>query len=217
MTLPRYYDPAGPSGVRHGFGPGKIKVEALLSPAELVEYEKFGRQPGVTNKDRVAWLRERGHRIGMGAVKRHAKVLNGLVSDLRQSARFAKSLTRLAEEYGTDVLPNLNLTRFEQIVMQKLCKDDQWHAEAGFEELGKVAKVIDMAIDSRRELDAMQADLERRRRAAAEEAARASRRGGSGAQIAARMCEILGIPAPPPASQPAPQLGPPAPEGGRPS
>jgi hypothetical protein len=204
MPIPHDYDPHGPSGTRHGFGPGKLKVEELLGPAELVEYEKFARQRGVTNEQRLEWLRQRGHRIGLGAVKRHSKVLNGLVHDLRQSARFAESLTRLAAEYGSDALPNLNLTRFEQIVMQKLCKDDEWHEAAGFDELGKVARVIETAIDARRELDAMRRDFERRKEVAAEEAAKASRRGGSGAEIAVRMCEILGISAPEPTSAHAP-------------
>ena len=201
MSLPKEYDESGPSGPRHGFGPGKLKVEQSLTPEELAEYEKFARQPGVTNAQCRQWLIERGHPIGEGAVKRHRRVLNGLVSDLRQCARFSGALVRLAAEHGSDVLPNLNLTRLEQVVMQKLCKDDEWHEKLSFDELGKVVKVIESAIDARRDVDTIRREFEGRQRDAAEEAAKAAERGESSQSIAKKLCEMFNVTPPQPSTK----------------
>ena len=195
MNLPEKYDPDGPSGQCHGFGPGKLKVDEMLSGPDRAAYEKFLQTPGCTDEKACEWLRARGYKVGIHAVQNHRAVFNGIVSDIRQSARFVGTICRLAEEHGPDALPNLNLTRFEQIMMQKLCKDDEWHQKAGFDELGKVMKVIECAVDARRDVNAMRREFEELRRAA-ERAADAAGRGASGQEVAREVCELLGVPVP---------------------
>jgi hypothetical protein len=194
MNLPEKYDPDGPSGQCHGFGPGKLKLDVILSEPDRVEYEKFLRTPGCTNETARDWLRARGYKVGIHAVEKHRAVFNRIVSDLRESARFVGAICRLAEEHGPDALPNLNMTRFEQIMMQKLCKDDAWHQEMGFDELGKVMKVIESAVDARRDVNAMRRDFETLRREAADRVAGAAGRGASGQEVAREVCELLGVP-----------------------
>jgi hypothetical protein len=81
-----------------------LRIDALLSKEDNEAYQKFLRQPLVTDLQGQAWLRERGYQIGLSAVRNHRRQFCNRVAYAKQAAEMAHAFAEAARVFGpTDI------------------------------------------------------------------------------------------------------------------
>src|SRR4051794_21953785 len=182
----------------------RYKVEQVLSPEHLREYEALLRDPRMTVRKLNRWLTERGYRVGHGAVARHRRVFDADVQSVRKTAMLAEHFAAASRGGGVDVLCDATVARFQQVLMERLMrldKADEPGAERSRDfspkEWLELAKTISTAVAARRSIETLRGEFEDRARRAAEvvEKARAKKK-WDGVAIADKVRRILGVPLP---------------------
>ena len=156
-----------------------FRIDHLLKPEDLREYQQFLRRPSTTIESAVAWLAQRNYVITRSAVHRHRKAYTEELEELRNSARLAAELAELGRGEGPaggtggggGVFAEAAQTLFEQRLMQRLHAavtggggddDDEAGALAGAKQWDALAKAVAGAVAARRQVEAMRAEFERR-------------------------------------------------------
>jgi hypothetical protein len=178
--------PRGPAAFKH------FRVDAVLSAEERAEYERLLADPTSTAKSLQDWLRDRGHRVCRSAVSRHRKTFASELRRVRDVARMAETFCALTRREGAGAIAEAAHAKFEMMLMESLFKmpgaeqfpADQWQS---------MAKTVSSAVATRRSVEEMRADFERRAKAAAEEVAKASEHQATGEEVVERVRQILGV------------------------
>jgi hypothetical protein len=221
MNLQLCRDPNGPGGKRGGYPKGKIN--AILSDQDRIEYEAMLSRPGVTHKQALQWLRNKGYRVGHVAVARHHREFMESLKQLRYAARFADALGQLSDKHGSAALSDVTLTRVQQLVMERLFSvsevrpaeqakeseesdkstDTESHKpkdtrseerRMSTAELAALSKIVEGAVGSRKHIEQMRREFQQTKQRTAEEADKVAQSGADGQAVVNRVREILGIP-----------------------
>src|SRR5688500_18115651 len=183
-------------GRRRSRGPAAFKhfrVDSVLSPDERAEYERLLADPHSTALSLQAWLHDRGHRVCRSAVSRHRKTFASELRRVRDVARMAESFCALTRREGAGAIAEAAHAKFEMMLMESLFKlpgaeqfpADQWQS---------MARTVSSAVATRRSVEEMRADFDRRAKAAAAEVEQAAGKKASGREVVERVREILGMP-----------------------
>jgi hypothetical protein len=183
----------------------RYKVEQVLSPEHLREYDKLLRDPRMTVRKLHKWLTDQGYRIGHGAVARHRRVFDVDVQQVRKTAMLAEHFAEASRGGGAvNVLCDATVARFQQVLMERLMRLDNAD-EPGAErsrdfspkEWLELAKTISTSVAARRSIETLRGEFEDRARRAAEAVAKAApKKRIDGVAIADKVRRILGVPLP---------------------
>jgi hypothetical protein len=182
----------------------RYKVEQVLSPEHLREYEKLLRDPRMTVRKLHQWVLDQGYRVGHGAVARHRRRFDADVQAVRKTAMLAEHFAEASRGGGLAVLSDATVARFQQVLLERLMRIDKAD-EPGAErsrdfsprEWLELARTISESVSARRSLDTLRAEFEDRARRAAEAVAKATaKKRWSGVEISDKVRRILGVPLP---------------------
>jgi hypothetical protein len=182
----------------------RYKVEQILSPEHLKDYEKLLRDPRMTVRKLHRWLIDQGYRIGHGAVARHRRRFDADVQAVRKTAMLAEHFAEASKGGGLAVLSDATVARFQQVLLERLMRIDKAD-EPGAErsrdfspkEWLELAKTVSESVSARRSLDTLRAEFEDRAKRAAEAVERVtSKRRWDGTAISDKVRRILGVPLP---------------------
>ena len=175
--------PRGPAAFKH------CRVDAVPAADERAEYERLLADPNSTATSLQAWLRARGHRVCRSAVGRHRRSFAAELRRVRDVARMAESFCALTRRQGAGAIAEAAHAKFEMMLMESLFKlpgaedfpADQWQS---------MAKTVSSAVATRRNVEEMRAEFERKAKAAAEEVENA---GATNEEVVERVRQILGV------------------------
>jgi hypothetical protein len=182
----------------------RYKIEQILSPEHLREYEKLLRDPRMTVRKLHQWVLAHGYRVGHGAVARHRRRFDADVQAVRKTAMLAEHFADASRGGGLAVLSDATVARFQQVLLERLMRIDKAD-EPGAErsrdfspkEWLELARTISESVSARRSLDTLRAEFEDRARRAAEAVDKATaKRRWSGVEISDKVRRILGVPLP---------------------
>jgi hypothetical protein len=169
-----------------------FRVDSVLTdPEQRCEYERLLSAPATTVDQLRAWLAARGHRVCRSAIGRHRRVAEQFRS-VRECAQMAAAFCDVTRNAGSPTaMAEASHTRFEMMLMQSLHK---MHGAPQLprEEWESMARLTREAVATRRSVEDMRDEFERRAR----EAAKAVERMGpkpTGKDVVARMKQILGV------------------------
>ena len=113
---PRGVDPFG-----EGRGRGRVghfKVEDILRDEDRDAYNALLRQHKTTHKSAWRWLRERGYKIGLTAVRNHRCDFKQRLAAVNTAAEMSYACGELARQTGTPVMADGAVARFETLLSQ---------------------------------------------------------------------------------------------------
>jgi hypothetical protein len=188
-SLHRY---AAERGLRKRRPQAFSKIDRLLSAEDRKQYLKLAVDPRSTVPLLRAWLLEHGASVRPQAIRRHRDRYLAEYGKVERAAQQANIVVQIAREEGIAGLSEVALVHLEQVLMQQftLAMDEKKRLEAGA--LSEMSKSLATVMSTRETAEAIRRENEAQKRKAAEEAERLARRGVSGADIAARVKEILG-------------------------
>jgi ElaB/YqjD/DUF883 family membrane-anchored ribosome-binding protein len=208
-----------PSGYRKSVT--RYKVERVLSPQHLKEYQEVLKDPRTTVKKAHAWVVERGYKVGYAAIGRHRRRFDEDVVAVRKTAMLAEHFADASRGGGLAVLSDATVARFQQELLERLMrldKPDDPAAEKSSDFTGaqwlELAKTIAHTVGARKMLESLRGEFEGRARQAAdlvEKAGAAARRKPfDGVAVANAVRRRLGVPLPgePTPGLPAPNTSP---------
>lgn len=169
------------------------RVDAVLDPADREAYERLVADPNSTVKSLQDWLGARGHRVCRTAVRRHRHSLTDDLRRFRDVTRMAESFCALTRREGAGAIAEAAHAKFEMMLVESLFKlpgAEQFPAD----EWQTMAKTVSSAVATRRSVEEMRAEFERRAKAAADEVAKGTEKQASGREVVERVREILGMP-----------------------
>jgi hypothetical protein len=169
-----------------------FRVDAVLNDADRAEYEKLLAHPNTTIKQLQAFLAAKGHHVCRSAVSRHRQDHHIEFKRLREVSRMAQSFCDLTRDNGPGVIAEANHARFEMLLMESLF-NVPGAKEMPPEQWERMAKTIGNAVATRRSVEEMRADYDRRAREAAALVENANKKGATGKDVVERMKEILGV------------------------
>jgi hypothetical protein len=170
-----------------------LKVDEVLKPEDREPYAAFCRAPGTTNRTAQQWLLARGYRVSYGAVHRHRRRTTRQIMEVRRSAELAVELGRIARAAGSAVIGDAALTRFEQVVMEQLCRTSLTKRLSP-KDLSDLGRSVGTAVTARSRMEELRREFDKQKRAALRAAERAAnKRGATPRDVALRMREILGV------------------------
>ena len=187
--------PPPPAGVRRPRVPAAFRhfrVDAVLSADERAEYERLLADPNATARSLQAWLRDRGHRVCRSAVVRHRRSFAAELRRVRDVARMAEAFCALTRRQGAGAIADAAHARFEMMLMESLFK------LPGAEQLPpgewqSMARTVSSAVATRRNVEEMRAEFERKAKAAAAELEEGAARHATGPEVVERVRQILGV------------------------
>jgi hypothetical protein len=182
----------------------RFKVEQLLSPEHLKEYEALLRDPRMTTVKLHQWILDRGYQVGHAAVGRHRRVFAKEVQAVRRTAMLAEHFADASKGGGLTALSDATVARFQQVLLERLMRlDDAEHPEAersrdfSPREWLELAKTVSESVSSRRCLEQLRAEFEARARQAAELVEKERPNWQlDGVKVADAVRRILGVPLP---------------------
>jgi len=180
----------------------RYKVEQVLSPEHLKEYEKLLRDPRMTVRKLHQWVLARGYRIGHGAVARHRRRFDADVQAVRKTAMLAEHFAEASRGGGLAVLSDATVARFQQVLLERLMridKADEPDAERSRDfspkEWLELAKTVSEAVAARRDLEQLRGEFEDRARKAIEVVEKSrQRKWVDGNALAEKLRKRLGMP-----------------------
>ena len=193
----------------------RFKVEQVLSPEHLKEYQELLKDPRTTVKKAHAWLVERGYRVGYAAVGRHRRRFDEDVVSMRKTAMLAEHFAEASKAGGMSALSDATVARFQQVLLERLMRLDK-AGEVGAENTRafssrdwlELGKTVNTAVSARRVLETLRLEFEDRARKAAEAVAKAAPKDRlDGVALSDKVRRILGVPLP---GEPTPGLPVPA-------
>jgi hypothetical protein len=175
------------------YGSGHLKVDNLLRDEDRNDYYALLRKPGTTVRAAWLWLRERGYKVGRGAVKHHKRKFGQKLDTIRNSAEMSLVCADLVRQVGTARMSDAAVLRFETLLTEALF-DLREGQDLDGDRWTTMGRALNHAVTNRAKVEALRA-------AAAEaEAASRSRRAGSrrtdGAALSDKVRRILGMPLP---------------------
>ena len=183
---------AGSNGLRTRKPRRCLRIDRILGADQRKQYHALLVDPRTTAPMLRAWLLERGHRVGLQTIVLHRDRYLEEYGDVERAAHEAEMVVRIAREEGIAGLSEVALVRLEQVLMQQftLAKKKEGPLEAGV--LTEMSKSMATVMSTREIAEAIRRENEAQKRKASDEAERLAKRGVSGADIAARVKEILG-------------------------
>jgi hypothetical protein len=170
-----------------------FKVDHVLADEdERTEYERLVADPKSTARQLQAWLRARGHRVCRSAVLRHRQASALDLRAVKECSQMAAAFCELTRRHGPNVVAEANHARFEMLLMQSLFKM-KGAPTMPPEEWQRMSKLTSAAVATRRSVEEMREEYDRRAKQAADEAAAAAAKGATGKDVVARMREIMGV------------------------
>jgi ElaB/YqjD/DUF883 family membrane-anchored ribosome-binding protein len=195
----------------------RFKIDRILSPEHLKEYQQLVKDPRMTVKKLHAWVRELGYKIGPASIGRHRRHFDEDVEAVRRTAMLAEHFAEASRGGGMTVLCDATVSRFQQVLLERLMrmdKPDDPKAEKSSDftpaQWLELAKTIAASVSARRSLETLRGEYEDRARKAAEaveKAAGEKKKPLDGVAVANAVRRILGVPLP---DEPLPEL--PAPD-----
>ena len=184
----------------------RFKVEQILTPEHLKEYQTLLRDPRTTVRKAHAWVRGLGYAIGPAAIGRHRRRFDADVEAVRKTAMLAEHFAEASRGGGLAVLSDATVARFQQVLLDRLMrmdKPDEPSAEKTSDftprQWLELARTVEASVGARRSLETLRAEFEARARQAAdaiEKAAGAKRKPLDGVAVANAVRRILGVPLP---------------------
>src|SRR4051812_29158704 len=172
----------------------RFKIDRILSPEHLKEYQQLVKDPRMTVKKLHAWVRERGYKVGPASIGRHRRHIDEDVEAVRRTAMLAEHFAEASRGGGLTVLCDATVARFQQVLLERLMrldKPDIPNAERSSDfsprQWLELAKTIAASVNARRSLEVLRAEYEDRARQAAEaveKAAGANRKPLDGVAVA---------------------------------
>lgn len=201
----------------------RLKIERILTPEHLREYEVLMRDRRSTVRTLRQWILDRGYQVGHASVGRHRRRFDAEVQTVRRAAMFAERFADASKEGGLAALADATVARFQQVFIARLMKLDSDESPDGANTAAfsprdwhELAKAVESSVASRRSLEVLRNEFDERARRAAEAKGKATPRRLDGAAVSDKVRRILGIPLPgePLPTPPTPALPPPAEDGG---
>lgn len=201
----------------------RLKVERVLSPEHLREYEVLMRDPRSTVRSLRQWILDRGYQVGHASVGRHRRRFDAEVQTVRRAAMFAERFAHASKEGGLAALADATVARFQQVFIGRLMKLDSDESPDGANTAAfsprdwhDLAKAVESSVASRRSLEVLRQEFDERAGRAADAKGKATPRRLDGVALSDKVRRILGIPLPgePLPAQAAPALPPPADDDG---
>jgi hypothetical protein len=192
FSLGSLYRYAAARGMR-GLRPRAFtKIDRLLSSEERKRYLKLVVDPWSTVASLREWLLAHGASVWPQAIRRHRDRYLVEYGEVERAAQQANIVVEIAREEGIAGLSEVALVKLEQVLMQQftLAKKQETRLAAG--ELTEMSKSLATVMSTRETAEAIRRENEAQKRKATEEADRLAKRGATGADIAARVKEILG-------------------------
>lgn len=182
----------------------RYKVEQILSPEHLREYEALLRDPRTTVMKAHTWLAERGYKVGYAAVGRHRRRFDRDVQSVRKTAMLAEHFAHASKTGGLAAISDATLARFQQVLLERLMTLDGDDPKArstrdfSSREWLEMSKAIGETVSARRNLEALRNEFDERARKAAEavEGEAGKRKSFDGVRLANTVRRILGVPLP---------------------
>jgi hypothetical protein len=184
----------GPRAAELGGGRvSHLRVDAILGGSgELRDaYEKLLDDPSTLLKDLAAFLRERGHHVNLSAVRRHRRRYHAEFRSLREAAKMAQAFCAVTRREGAGAVVEAAQGRFEMLLMQDLFKMRD-NPQLAPDEWQRWARAVTNAVATRRSVEEMRAEFERKAAEAAE-AFDALDPTESTRRVVERVKEILGV------------------------
>jgi hypothetical protein len=180
-------------------------VDNLLKEEDRDAYFALLRQPGTTCRKALHWLRERGYRVGPGAVKHHKRRFGEKLATVRTSAEMSLVCAELVRQVGAHKMSDAAVLRFETLLTEALFKRSQGEALAK-PEWEMLGRALTTAVLNRSRVETVRMADEAAKREAGQDG-RPGRKRVDGIAISDKVRKILGVPLP---GEPLPALPPPA-------
>lgn len=179
----------------------RYKVEQILSPEHLKEYEALVRDPRMTIRKLHRWLLDRNYQIGHAAVGRHRRRFDKDVQAVRRTAMLAEHFSDASRGGGLAVLSDATVARFQQVLLERLMRIDSAEHPDGEKSAAfstrdwlDLARTINETVTSRRGLEVLRGEFEDRARKAAEAVAKTGPKHLDGKAMSIKVRRILGVP-----------------------
>jgi hypothetical protein len=173
-----------------------FKVDELLPDEHKPAYEKLMRDPRTTVPMLQDFLRKLGIVVSRNAVASHRIHAHFEVKRVQEMSLMAKAFCELTREQGASTVAEASHAKFEMKLMEFLFKQHDAPVLSA-EQLERMGKVTQRAVQTRVEVEAMHEDAERREREAERAAEEANTPQKSQRQrtldVVRRMDEIMGI------------------------
>lgn len=170
-----------------------LRIDQVLSPDDLADYEHLLADPRTSLADSKAWLSSRGYTFAGDTVRTHRNRFHDRLDVVRHTAKLASSITELARQHGEVTMSNGMLTRFEQVLLEQLMLGREG-GQIPARDLVDMSKSVAAAVGSREQFEAMRREFEETKFKATEAAEHAAKGGATGRQVVERVREILGMP-----------------------
>jgi hypothetical protein len=174
-----------------GFGPGRGKIEALLSEPDRLAYAALLARPETTGADALTWLRGRGYDVGSSAMWRHLRAFRRRLQELHETAELAAGAADLAAAHGAAWLSDLVVLQMERAAFRRLGRDRELRGLSP-KEFVALAKAVAATVASRRAL--LDAGVGAVGVTNGTRAASVTSPAAAGRAVAARVAELLGLP-----------------------
>jgi hypothetical protein len=180
------------TGLRKGKPRQFLRIDRILMPEQRKQYLALVVDPRSSVSSLQAWLLARGHGVSKTTITLHRDRYLEDYGLLERGAREAEMVVEIARESGITGLSEVALVRLEQFLMQQFTKRHLADEKVDARDLTEMSKSLATVMSTRETAEAIRRENEAQKRNAAEEAERLAKRGATGADIAARVKEILG-------------------------
>ena len=181
----------------------RYKVEQILTPEHLKEYEAQLRDPRTTIRTLRQWLDERGYKVGHGAVGRHRREFDKNVQAVRRTAMLAEHFADASRGGGLAVLSDATVARFQQVLLERLMRldnpdflDAETTADFSAKQWLELARTIAESVAARRSLETLRGEFEDRSRKVVAAVEKARPRRIDGNALSDKVRRMLGMPLP---------------------
>jgi hypothetical protein len=192
--------PRTPTGKRKTTYFKHFQVDELLPDEHKPAYEKLMRDPRTTVPMLQEFLRKLGIVVSRNAIASHRIHAHLEVKRVQEMSLMARAFCELTREQGASAVAEASHAKFEMKLMEFLFKDKDTPLLEP-EQLERMGKVTQRAVQTRMDVETMHDDAERREREKEKEAERAAQPQKSQQErmieVARRVDEIMGIRHPP--------------------
>lgn len=170
-----------------------FKIDDVLAEEHREMFRELLRQPAMTIDGLCEWLGAKGYRISRSAVGGYRQNFNKVLEDVRRSSEMAGAFVEMAKKSGGAELAGASLSRFQQLLMEKLMSlsSEEDGIDAG--ELMKLSIALKTAVGAQRGIEELRMEFAKKQKEAVAEAEKMARAGGSTTDVVSKVREILGI------------------------
>lgn len=170
-----------------------FKIDDVLEKDDLESFRALMRQPAMTIDGLCEWLGVKGYRISRSSVGGYRQNFNKVLEDVRRSSEMAGAFVQMAKNSGGAELAGASLSRFQQLLMEKLMSlsSEQDGVDAG--ELMKLSIALKTAVGAQQGIEELRLEFAKKQKEAVAEAEKMAKAGGSPVDVVSKVREILGI------------------------